>query len=328
MGKSIYIVALVATITLFSLIFFSINSIETQRFNSIDNDLKNMIFEYQIDQLYSDFNQTDCGYINSSILKKSEILQNLNSKLENYKDNFFKSDYYGTKKNLLLVNMFILNLVDKSIVECKSEIKPILYFYSEDDSCTIECESLEVQLDNLKSVYPEIRIFAFPYKFKEFEFTQILEKKYNVTKSGTLVINGKTFDSIQTNETLLKELNSINKFIDNNVNNSNCICTMEYAPVCDLNTNKTYGNKCAAKCDGVTSYLSGECIVPKMCGGIAGLPCDENSYCKLDGNYPDASGICISNDCPIYSSLLCKNNEITTIYDLNGCQKPVCLESN
>jgi hypothetical protein len=34
----------------------------------------------------------------------------------------------------------------------------------------------------------------------------------------------------------------------------------------------------------------------QFCGGIAGLACSEGFMCKLDGDYPDASGACVPEE--------------------------------
>jgi len=38
----------------------------------------------------------------------------------------------------------------------------------------------------------------------------------------------------------------------------NCVCTLQYDPVCGCN-GITYGNACGAECNGITDYKQGAC---------------------------------------------------------------------
>jgi len=40
--------------------------------------------------------------------------------------------------------------------------------------------------------------------------------------------------------------------------NPDCVCTMDYNPVCGCNE-KTYSNACAAECAGIKKYTKGPC---------------------------------------------------------------------
>ena len=43
---------------------------------------------------------------------------------------------------------------------------------------------------------------------------------------------------------------------------ADCMCTMQYQPVCGCD-GKVYGNACMAACAGITSWTEGECATLK-----------------------------------------------------------------
>lgn len=71
-----------------------------------------------------------------------------------------------------------------------------------------------------------------------------------------------------------------------------------YPPVC------ADGLRCVPPAPGGPSDQPGTCRassshgVGTMCGGIAGITCDDGLTCVLDGSYPDASGTCRTAFCP------------------------------
>lgn len=75
--------------------------------------------------------------------------------------------------------------------------------------------------------------------------------------------------------------------------NDDCFCTMQYDPVCGTN-GFTYGNACMAGCAGVPVAHHGACGTDgDFCGGLMAKPCATGYSCKLDGDWPDAGGVCV-----------------------------------
>lgn len=72
---------------------------------------------------------------------------------------------------------------------------------------------------------------------------------------------------------------------------SPCIYKEEWAcyksALCEVQSN--------GRCGWTQTVELRDCItsINKICGGFANLPCPSGYTCRLDGNYPDASGHCV-----------------------------------
>jgi hypothetical protein len=75
------------------------------------------------------------------------------------------------------------------------------------------------------------------------------------------------------------------------------VCSLIGAPVCGCDA-KTYGNDCVRIGAGVSKLHDGACAggTDRICGGIAGLPCEQKEFCELAvsvcGMVSDATGTC------------------------------------
>ena len=94
------------------------------------------------------------------------------------------------------------------------------------------------------------------------------------------------------------------------------VCAEIYAPVCGCD-DRTYGNQCEAYGAGVSILHDGECddIDARICGGIAGLPCNEGEFCKMNVGECccDFQGVCtaIPEACDLQYDPVCGCDGVT-----------------
>jgi hypothetical protein len=193
------------------MIFLIVKSAEDARFAGLNDEVKQLWFENDLQSVYAEFEKDNpqlyCVLVGQNMLSITKKLGALEQRVLQYKDYAIGSEEYVlTKRNYLVTNLLLLMNFEKAQKDCNIDMQTIIYFYAEDKSCEVECGAIQAQLDEVQDYCKNIRIFAFPYNWQDYEFTKILEAKYDVNKAGTLIVNGKNFDSLQTNETLLREL--------------------------------------------------------------------------------------------------------------------------
>ncbi len=109
-------------------------------------------------------------------------------------------DVLELKKQYTLLQIKDFLLTKRLADRCKSDANYILYFYSSEKSCE-ECKKQGWVLTDLRSAYPELRIYAFDYDM-DFQPIKTLQTMYKLTGNALpiLVIDGKPVYGFKTRE--------------------------------------------------------------------------------------------------------------------------------
>ncbi len=211
MAKSVYVTALIATIAIILVILLSVRITEDGRLNQINEEVKQISLESELQSAYEDFDTNNkavyCTVLEQNIKSTSNRLSDLEKTLQTFKSNSFNTDdFYFAKRSYLITSMVLYRNLQKAKEACDFNITTVLFFYSEDRSCEVECGLIGTELNQLSKTCKSFRDFHFPYNWESYDFTKILEVKYDVNQAGTLVIDGKTFYSAMTISELSKEL--------------------------------------------------------------------------------------------------------------------------
>ncbi|MCX6804063.1 MAG: hypothetical protein NTY48_05870 [Candidatus Diapherotrites archaeon] len=200
MGKSIYIVALVATIAIILVVYFSVNFAENAKAREFNDQIIQFSLENELQSSFEDFDSNNktvyCEVIRQGINNLSSRADDFERQLATFKENSFNTkEFASVKRNYLITNMLLFRTFLRARSFCDMNIKPVLFFYAEDRSCDPKCGIIGSQLFELRTC-SSFRAFNFPYNWPNYSFTKILEVKYGITSPGVLVIDGNVVDSV------------------------------------------------------------------------------------------------------------------------------------
>jgi hypothetical protein len=196
------------TFVITALIFVTAIYISNYFSNKKIDQLKNMEDSISLDILSSETQfsllaESSCKNIGDNILS-IEVSQ-LGDKLSYAEENMGANnqDFQNLKTEYSLLEIKDYLLMKEISQKCKGKTAFILYFYSNDSTCT-DCENEGYVLTKLHEIYPEIRIYSFDYDF-DIPTIQTLKSIYKIeNKLPALYINGKVQYGLQTMEQIKK----------------------------------------------------------------------------------------------------------------------------
>lgn len=210
--KRRYIAAFFITLLIFILGFLGGIVLDGERASYINSQATQQRVEYSslqlqyqlIDEIRQD---GDCAALQTTFNQNIKSLENSRIRLESYQQDsatneqeyqVLAREYTHAQMRYYLLAQSIQNL-------CDSEISSILYFY--DQNCS-ECDNQAFVLTYLKRLIGDnLLVFSFNRELAQQEPTiQLLMNRYQIEDFPSIVVNGQTYQGLQSRNKLLDEL--------------------------------------------------------------------------------------------------------------------------
>ena len=206
---STYAIALVITALIFATAFYVSTYFDNQRIGDIratQDDISTDILslETQFDLL----KEHPCGSISEGTILPSEMtsLGNQLSYMEAQGGSANTAEVIRLKRLYSLLEIKDYLLMQQVAAKCNLKPVFILYFYSNNGSCTTTCEEQGYALTSLAETYPALRIYSFDYNL-DVSALKTLVSVENVNDTlPALFINGKNYYGYQSVEAIKKIL--------------------------------------------------------------------------------------------------------------------------
>ncbi len=198
MSTKKYLFAFLITAVIFVLAFFSSNYLSEKRVSEMRSIQDQIAIDLQSSETQFDLlGQVSCQDLGNSALSKelNSIAEQL-SYMEQTRG-VGDSEVQTLKQYYSILEIKDYILLQKIADKC--DVKPIfiLYFYSNKGDCP-ECEKTGYVLTQLRTDYPELRIYSFDYNLN-MSALKTLISLYNVqNKLPAMLLNGKVYYGFQS----------------------------------------------------------------------------------------------------------------------------------
>ncbi len=195
---TLYIVALIITLAIFTFAFAISNYLNNKR----TQELKSTVDKISIDilSLETQFDiakESSCQQFDKNAVRNE--LNSLSSKLTFMESQVGTNnpDVFRLKRYYSLLEIRDYLLTKKMSEQCKFHTVFILYFYTQNPSCT-ECRTQEYILQAVRDTYPEAEIYTFDYDV-DLPAVKTLITLHNIPETPPIIdINGKVYAPFQS----------------------------------------------------------------------------------------------------------------------------------